>query len=392
MLVFASWLAVGAFLLLLGFTTKSSGYYSRLVTGTWFLSIAIILCGWRVLFRFILLRVYSGDFGARSAAIIGLTESGRKLAKDLKENPQLGIRVRGFFDISGGDKSTTYHQSDEGFSISGTVEDAVAAAKNGELDTIYIALPMREESFIISILQAFSDTTATVHIVPDFFVFNLLHAQWHQIGDSYTLSVYDTPIDGFNSWLKRMEDLLLSTVILLLISPILLVIAVAIKLTSEGPVIFKQHRYGLDGRPIKVWKFRSMATQDDGVTVRQATRGDTRVTPLGSFLRRTSLDELPQFINVLQGTMSIVGPRPHAIAHNEEYRSLVDRYMLRHKVKPGITGWAQVNGWRGETDTLEKMSKRIEYDLQYIQDWSLWLDIKIIFLTIFRGFSGKDVY
>jgi putative colanic acid biosynthesis UDP-glucose lipid carrier transferase len=172
----------------------------------------------------------------------------------------------------------------------------------------------------------------------------------------------------------------------------MLVIAAAVKITSPGPVIFKQIRYGLDGKAIKVWKFRSMSTMDNGSSVKQATKNDARITPLGAFLRRTSLDELPQFINVLQGQMSIVGPRPHAVAHNEEYRKLIKGYMLRHKVKPGITGWAQINGWRGETDTLDKMEKRVEYDLAYIRNWTVWLDVKIVFLTVFKGFINKNAY
>ncbi|RME08664.1 MAG: exopolysaccharide biosynthesis polyprenyl glycosylphosphotransferase, partial [Bacteroidetes bacterium] len=168
--------------------------------------------------------------------------------------------------------------------------------------------------------------------------------------------------------------------------------ALAVKLSSKGPVLFKQRRYGLDGQIVEVWKFRSMTVTEDGDNIRQARKNDPRVTPVGSFLRRTSLDELPQFINVLQGRMSIVGPRPHAVAHNEQYRKLIKGYMWRHKVKPGITGWAQVNGWRGETDTLEKMKKRVEYDLDYIRRWSLWLDLKIILLTVFKGFVGKNAY
>lgn len=178
----------------------------------------------------------------------------------------------------------------------------------------------------------------------------------------------------------------------MLILPLLALIAVGIKFTSAGPVLFKQRRYGLNGELVEVWKFRSMTVCDDGDAVVQAKRGDARITPFGAFLRRTSLDELPQFINVLQGRMSIVGPRPHAVAHNEEYRRLIHGYMLRHKVKPGITGWAQVNGWRGETDTLDKMQKRIDYDLEYIRNWSIGVDLKIILMTVFKGFVGKNVY
>jgi putative colanic acid biosynthesis UDP-glucose lipid carrier transferase len=180
--------------------------------------------------------------------------------------------------------------------------------------------------------------------------------------------------------------------VLLLISPLLLMIAAAIKLTSKGPVLFRQDRYGLDGKRIGVYKFRSMKVMENGGAVTQAKRNDSRVTAVGAFLRRTSLDELPQFFNVLLGEMSVVGPRPHAVAHNEEYRKQVAYYMLRHKVRPGITGWAQINGWRGETDTLEKMEMRVKYDLDYIRNWSLFFDVRIVFKTVFKGFVDKNAY
>ena len=200
------------------------------------------------------------------------------------------------------------------------------------------------------------------------------------------------PMDGANRIVKRIEDIILATLILALISIPMLMIAFCVRMTSPGPALFRQKRYGIDGKSIEVWKFRSMKVMENGAKVTQATRGDNRITPFGAFLRRTSLDELPQFINVLRGEMSIVGPRPHAIAHNEEYRKIISGYMLRHKVKPGITGWAQINGWRGETDTVDKMEKRIEYDLDYIRNWSLFLDLKIVFLTVFKGFINKNAY
>ncbi len=251
---------------------------------------------------------------------------------------------------------------------------------------------MQAQHRISKILEAFSDSTVNTYIVPDFFTFNLLHSRWYTIGDVNAFSIFDTPFNGLGTWLKRFEDLVLSSLILILISPVLIAVAVGVKLSSPGPIIFKQMRYGLDGKSIKVWKFRSMRAMDNGNKVTQATKNDPRVTPFGAFIRKTSLDELPQFINVLQGRMSIVGPRPHAVAHNEEYRTIVNRYMLRHKVKPGITGWAQINGWRGETDTLDKMEKRVQFDLDYIHRWSLWFDIKIVFLTVFKGFVGKNAY
>ncbi|WP_345550386.1 undecaprenyl-phosphate glucose phosphotransferase [Microbulbifer aestuariivivens] len=387
-----AWCVLCAVLLLVGYFTKTSGGYSRLVIGTWGAATLVLLCVWRFAFRHLLFFLRARGYNTRSAAIIGVTESGLRLARNLIAEPQLGIRVAGFYQVAESDACQASKLAGEQVRLLGSVEDAVAAARAGDIDLIYIALPMREEQRIVEILAALADSTATVQLLTDLFVSNLLHTRWHNVGDSSMLSVYDTPIEGLNGWLKRLEDVLLSSVILVLIAPLMLLIAAAVKLTSPGPVIFKQHRYGLDGRPIKVWKFRSMTTQDDGDKVVQASKGDARITPVGAFLRRTSLDELPQFINVLQGRMSIVGPRPHAVAHNEEYRQVVSGYMLRHKVKPGITGWAQVNGWRGETDTLEKMSKRVEHDLHYIRHWSLWLDIRIVLMTVFKGFTGKNAY
>jgi putative colanic acid biosynthesis UDP-glucose lipid carrier transferase len=196
-------------------------------------------------------------------------------------------------------------------------------------------------------------------------------------------------VDGF---VKRVEDVILAGSLIMLFAIPMIFIAIGVKLSSPGPLFFKQRRYGLRGDQIEVWKFRTMSVLENDDKVVQAKKNDPRVTRFGAFLRRTSLDELPQLINVLQGTMSMVGPRPHAVAHNEHYRKQIDRYMLRHKVKPGITGLAQVNGWRGETETLDKMQKRIEFDLAYIQNWSLWLDIKIIFQTMFVVFSDKHAY
>jgi putative colanic acid biosynthesis UDP-glucose lipid carrier transferase len=243
-----------------------------------------------------------------------------------------------------------------------------------------------------NLLVGLSDSTASVYVVPDIFTLDLLGSRPVSLGEIHTISVFENPFYGVDGWLKRLEDIVLATLILIVIAIPMLVIAIAVKLTSPGAVIFRQRRYGLDGRDIEVWKFRSMSVSEDGPDVPQARRNDARVTRLGAFLRRTSLDELPQFINVLQGRMSVVGPRPHAVAHNEMYRTLIRGYMLRHKVKPGITGWAQVNGWRGETDTLDKMERRVEHDLWYIRNWSAFLDIRIVVLTIARGFVGRNVY
>ncbi|HCD7341240.1 TPA: undecaprenyl-phosphate glucose phosphotransferase, partial [Klebsiella pneumoniae] len=238
-------------------------------------------------------------------------------------------------------------------------------AKSGKIDRIYIAMKMSDEKEMKELIRSLTDTTCSVILIPDIFTFNILQSRTEDVNGVPVVPLFDTPLNGINMVFKRLEDIILAAIIILLISPILLVIAAVVKATSPGPVIFKQTRYGMDGKPIKVWKFRTMKVMENDDTVKQATKNDVRVTRVGSFLRKTSLDELPQFFNVLFGGMSIVGPRPHAVAHNEQYRNLIEGYMLRHKVKPGITGWAQINGWRGETDTLDKMQKRVEFDLEY---------------------------
>jgi putative colanic acid biosynthesis UDP-glucose lipid carrier transferase len=229
-------------------------------------------------------------------------------------------------------------------------------------------------------------------MLPDKFTAALLNSRYLEIADYPVLCLFDAPLSLHSAFIKRLEDLFFSSIILILIAPLLIGISLAIKLTSKGPILFKQTRHGLRGEKFEVWKFRTMSVCENGTKITQAKRNDHRVTKVGAFLRRTSLDELPQFFNVLQGHMSIVGPRPHAVAHNEEYRRIIPGYMLRHLMKPGITGWAQVNGWRGETDTIYKMQKRVELDMEYIHRWSLGLDIKIIFVTAFKTLYDKNAY
>jgi len=387
-IAFSSWCLSCVVLLVLAYFTKTSVDYSRLVVGVWFSSTLTTLILWRYLVRKVLKFLRRRGMNSKTVAIIGVSPKSTELGKNILKHPGLGMKLAGYFDDRGKERINEQLPAD----IVGTADDAIALAKEGLLDIIYIVLPMKAEERIADILNRCSDTTATVHIVPDFFVYNLLHARWGHIGGISTLSVYDTPFYGVSSALKRAQDIVCSIAILTMIFIPMLVIGLAIRLTSKGKVIFKQDRYGLDGRKILVWKFRTMTASENCQNVVQVKKYDTRVTPVGRLLRKTSLDELPQFINVLQGRMSIVGPRPHAVEHNEIYRSLVDGYMLRHKVKPGITGWAQVNGWRGETDSLCKMEKRIEFDLAYIRSWSLWLDFKIMVLTIFKGFLGENAY
>jgi putative colanic acid biosynthesis UDP-glucose lipid carrier transferase len=370
------------------FFTKESDYFSRVVLGLWIISTAFSLCVWRVIFRQILFSLRRKGLNTRSVGIIGLTERGLSLLKEIEHHPETGYKLTAVFD----ERTPDRLNSDYIHYYKGGIQEGVKMAVQGDIEILFIALPMSSNDRIDSILKVLGDTIVDVHVVPDKFTFNLLQSRMSTVGEMQTISVYDSPMKGGSSLLKRAEDLVLASLILCIIAIPMIIIALVVKLSSKGPAIFKQDRYGMDGKKIKIWKFRSMTTQDNGAVVKQATKGDARITPLGAFLRRTSLDELPQFFNVLQGHMSVVGPRPHAVSHNEQYRKKIDYYMLRHKMKPGITGWAQVSGWRGETDTDEKMEMRIKYDLHYIRNWSLWFDFKIVIFTIFRGFVGNNAY
>lgn len=356
----------------------------------WFAVVLAVLCGYRMLIRQVLHAFRRHGFNTRRVAIVGTGQVGARLAESISSAPWMGLNLLGFYDTD--PKQMDLYADGQRIPVLGDLQQLVTDARDGRIDKVYITLAFSAEPHLRELITGLSDTTASVYLIPDVFMFELLHARSESINGLASISIFDSPMDGAWSLVKRAEDIVLSSVILALIAVPLLVIAAAIKLTSPGPVLFRQRRYGLDGRPIEVWKFRSMTVQENGPEVRQATRNDSRITPLGGFLRRTSLDELPQFFNVLRGEMSIVGPRPHAVAHNEQYRKQVSGYMLRHKVKPGITGWAQINGWRGETDTLDKMRKRVEFDLEYIEHWSIWLDLKIILLTLFKGFVNKNAF
>jgi putative colanic acid biosynthesis UDP-glucose lipid carrier transferase len=323
--------------------------------------------------------------------IVGAGPVGVSLAQRIEANPWMGIRVEGFYD----DHVPVGSIPAAGVAarVLGTIDAVVQDLPKERPDQVYIALPMRAEEKSKALVNALRDTTIEVHLIPDIFVFNLLNARLRDVGGIPTISVYESPMDGLGRFFKRLEDVCLSIAILSVCLLPMLCIVVAIKLTSPGPAVFRQKRFGLNGEEITVWKFRTMVACDDGSQAApQATRGDSRVTALGRFLRSTSLDELPQFFNVLYGSMSVVGPRPHPVALNEQYRALIAGYMLRHLVKPGITGLAQVKGWRGETDTIEKMEKRVQYDIEYIRNWSIWLDLKIVAVTLFRGFVHKNAY
>lgn len=386
-LILQAWFLAWSAIIIMVFFLKESESYSRLVMISWaaitpFISILI-----RLIIRYILGKVRNHPKNQTKIAIVGASKVGQQLAKNLLNKPLLGYQIHGFFD----DNESLLGTKIDGIKILGTTETVCDSIALNAVDEVYICLPLRAESKIKSLLNELNNSSVVVKFIPDFFTFDLMHAQWMEIDGLPIVSIYDTPLNSLSARLtKRLEDVVLSTFILIGISPILVMIAVAIKTTSKGPVIFKQTRYGVNGQKTNIYKFRTMTTLENDENIQQAQKGDTRITSIGRFLRKTSLDELPQFVNVLQGKMSIVGPRPHAVVHNEQYRKLVPKYMQRHLVKPGITGWAQVNGWRGETDTLDKMQKRIEFDLHYINHWSVWLDLKIIVQTVYKGFIHKN--
>jgi len=387
-IIFAGWAIVAIILLAIAFLTKSSAIYSRSAISLWFVITPCGLCAYHWLMRVVLRSLRKHGYNSRTAVIVGMGEIGARLARSIQSAEWMGIRLLGFFDNgpSGTGKDI------EGFKVLGSLEDIAGYIQKEEVDIVYLAFALLDQEKIKQVTDLLQDTHVSVFLVPDFFVFDMLVARWQDIDGVPVISISESPFAGPTGFVKRTEDIILSALILLLISPLMLAIAVVVKLNTPGPVLFKQRRYGLDGQEIIVWKFRSMTVCEDGETVSQARKCDPRTTRFGRILRRTSLDELPQFFNVLMGSMSIVGPRPHAVAHNEMYRKLIKSYMWRHKVKPGITGWAQINGWRGETDTLDKMEMRVKYDLEYIRKWSLWFDLKIIFLTVLNGFTGKNVY
>jgi putative colanic acid biosynthesis UDP-glucose lipid carrier transferase len=374
--VFGWCLTVGV-LYFLGSASGLKYYYDERVLLAW-----VIAAPAALLVSHILVRRAGGRLdGARvvrSVVVVGANEVGAKFAAICEQHPNLFMRMHGYVD----DRAKVRHPPGLRHPVLGTVSELSQYVRAHNIKLIFISQPISAQPRIRRLIDELQDTTASVYFLPDVYVFDLMQARFDNVGGMPVIAIRESPFMGLNSMVKRASDIVLGSIILILLAPLMLAVAVAVKCSSPGPVIFRQRRYGLYGEEIMVYKFRSMWTLDDGGNIVQASRHDGRVTPVGRFLRRTSLDELPQFVNVLQGSMSIVGPRPHAVAHNEQYRKVIKGYMLRHKVKPGITGWAQVNGLRGETATLDRMEARIQYDLDYLRNWSVWLDLWIILKTI----------
>lgn len=385
--ILVAWGMTVAALAFLGFVTKLQDHFSMDVMRLCVLTAPLILFVGHALTRLYIRLAYEHG-QARQAVIIGANELGLRLFQRLQSNDCLLTQTLGFFD----DRAPERLSPDVRPMYLGHPREIQAYISHHRVEVIYVSLPISQKDRITKLLNELKDTTASVYLVPDIFTYDLIQARIDQVGGVPVIAVLETPFISINAFNKRVSDLLLASVILILIAPLLLLIALAVKLSSPGPIIFKQRRYGLNGEEIVVYKFRSMRVCEDGCAIQQAIRQDARFTSIGGFLRKMSLDELPQFVNVLQGRMSIVGPRPHAVAHNELYRKLIPGYMLRHKVKPGITGWAQVNGLRGETETVEKMAARVQYDLNYMRKWSLSLDLMIIAKTVWLVFKDAKAY
>jgi putative colanic acid biosynthesis UDP-glucose lipid carrier transferase len=382
------WLLLLVVLLAVGYITKTLAEVPRRIFLTWALVTPVFLSIATLAMQEMMRRFLMSVFDNRSAVIAGYNNSSLELARRLQDNPAMRLTVTGFFD----DRSADRLGMEAGTKLVGNLGDVAAYVKENGTDVIFIALPIRHVKRVMNLLDDLRDTTASIYYVPDIFVFDLIQARSGEIQGIPVVAMCETPFYGYRGVTKRLTDVAISIVVLLLLLPLLALIAVLVKVSSPGPIIFKQRRYGLDGAEIAVYKFRTMRVTEDGANIKQATRTDNRITPIGSLLRRSSMDELPQLINVLQGRMSLVGPRPHAVAHNEEYRKLIKGYMVRHKVLPGITGLAQVNGCRGETTQLQEMEARVNYDLDYLRRWSPMLDLKIILLTIVKVFRDEKAY
>ena len=382
------WAVLVAALLALGYITKFSEDFSRRVVVTWVLVTPVLLVMLSLILQSVTRALLRDAAQSRRAVIVGCTKASMELSKRLALHVELGISVAGFFDDRGSDRLDCSKHAQ----LLGRFDDVPSFVNTRNIDVIFVALAPGQVGRVRELVHELGDTTASIYFLPDVSGFDSIQQRASEILGMPVVAMCETPFHGYRGLIKRLMDVTIAVGALLVLSPLLVGIAIAVKRGSPGPVLFRQRRYGLDGRQIDVYKFRSMTVCENGALVTQASRHDLRVTPIGKHLRRWSLDELPQLINVLQGTMSIVGPRPHAVAHNEEYRKLIKRYMVRHKVLPGITGLAQVRGCRGETSRVEHMEARVLFDLEYMRRWSPMLDLEIILATAVAVIKTDNAY
>lgn len=386
------WTAVVAVLLLAAFAAKVSNNFPRGWAILWYFWSLGLFIGVRFAAFGVLTRWIETGKLTRDVAIVGAGPHGRRLIQHLRAREGSDWRIIGVWD----ERATRPIDPIDGIPVRGTVDDLIAYARQHPVDQIVVALPWAAEIRVMTILKKLWELPIDIRLAPDMIGFRLAHCSYSDLGQVPVLNVFDRPLSEEKLVLKRLEDLVLGALLLTVFSPVMLLTAIAIKLDSKGPVLFRQTRYGFNNQKIAVWKFRSMYVDDcRDIAPTQVTAEDPRVTRVGRFIRRTSIDELPQLFNVLSGVMSVVGPRPHPVgtrAENVLFEEAVAEYTARHRVKPGLTGWAQVNGWRGETDTIEKIRRRVDHDLYYIEHWSLFLDIKIVLMTVLAVLRGKNAY
>jgi putative colanic acid biosysnthesis UDP-glucose lipid carrier transferase len=385
-LILLRWFIVVAILLAIGELTDFIKLFNPYILLQWATMTPLVLILIHLTARSLYYRFFVHHSKFDKAVIVGVNYSSIALERNLAQQPNYEVACLGFFD----DRCKTRLADNQ--KLLGNIKSTCQFVKEHKVKIVFIALPITLQNRVNALLEGLHDTTVSIYYLPDVRMVDMIQSRSFDIEGIPMIALCESPFVGYKAVIKRASDIVLSMIILILVSPILLACAIGVRLSSPGPILFKQKRYGLDGEEIEVYKFRSMTVCENGANVVQATRNDVRVTPFGNFLRTKSLDELPQFINVLQGRMSIVGPRPHAVAHNELYRKQIRDYMIRHKVRPGITGWAQVNGARGETDTIDKMEKRIHYDLDYLRNWSLAMDLLIILKTIGIVIKDENAY
>jgi putative colanic acid biosysnthesis UDP-glucose lipid carrier transferase len=385
--IFSSWFLVAAALAFLGWATKAQEFLAVQPVLLWIVATPVVIYLVHFLSPYVAPKVFRFQ-NVSSAVVVGINETSLRIVGTFNDDPLAGVKVTAFFD----DRALSRLPSLGAVPLKGNITEVAQYVRANYVKSVYICLPMASQPRILKLLDDIRDTTASVYFVPDVFLFDLMQARVDSVGGIPVLAVCESPFHGTVGMMKRWSDLLIATSALILTSPIMLLAAIGVAITSRGPILFKQKRYGLDGKEIEVWKFRSMKIHNEGNVVTQAKKSDPRLTPIGAFLRKSSIDELPQLFNVLQGRMSVVGPRPHAVSHNEIYRKIISGYMIRHKVKPGITGWAQVNGARGETDTVEKMERRVELDLHYLRHWSIKFDLLILIKTLLTVFRDPHAY
>jgi putative colanic acid biosynthesis UDP-glucose lipid carrier transferase len=378
-------------LLAIGFVTKYTSDFSRKVVVSWIVATPAVLILMTLCLQELRRRLMYDPSMVRRVAFAGCNEISLSLARRIGESGELtGLTVEGFFDDRSAERLGVPGASRA--RLLGRLPELASFVKRRRIDVVFVALPVRHIRRVMQLLDELRDTTVSIYYVPDIFAFDLIQARSGELFGIPVVALCETPFCGYRGVVKRITDIAFAASILVIAAPLMVALAVMVRMSSPGPIIFAQRRYGLDGREITVWKYRTMMVLEDGERIVQASKHDARITAVGRFMRRYSLDELPQLFNVLQGRMSLVGPRPHAVAHNEEYRKLIKGYMIRHKVPPGMTGLAQVSGCRGETARVEDMQARVNFDLEYLRKWTPLLDLKILLLTAVRLLRDEKAY